>query len=186
MLKNGPAKTGATGPVPPALLYKDKSIRICVDLSSCLTLVILNEIVIQQTLSSAHVKEREREREREREIGGGGGGGSLVNQTLFRSAGCIVDHQHTERGSGNSGRYSASPAGMSAEAMALLWSHDIEVVVHKNVINNYLYMRTRVYALLFSSEKVVSASSYHVRTSRCSDWKFSGKTWFLRAQTQAE
>ena len=43
---------------------------------------------------------------------------SLVNQTLFRSAGCIVDHQHAERGSGNSGRYSASPAGMSAEPMA--------------------------------------------------------------------
>ena len=63
---------------------------------------------------------------------------SLVNQTLFRSAGCIVDHQHAERGSGNSGRYSASPAGMSAEPMALLWSHDIEVPVHKNVINNYL------------------------------------------------
>ena len=71
-------------------------------------------------------------------------GTSLVNQTLFRSAGCIVDHQHAERGSGNSGRYSASPVGMSAEPMALLWSHDIEVPVHKNVINNYLCVRARV------------------------------------------
>ena len=30
---------------------------------------------------------------------------SLVNQTLFRSAGCIIDHQHAEKRSGHSGHY---------------------------------------------------------------------------------
>ena len=33
---------------------------------------------------------------------------SLVNQTLFRSAGCIIDHQHAEKGSGHSGHCSVA------------------------------------------------------------------------------
>ena len=33
---------------------------------------------------------------------------SLVNQTLFRSAGCIIDRQHAEGGYGDSGHYSVA------------------------------------------------------------------------------
>ena len=62
---------------------------------------------------------------------------SLVNHIpYFHSTGCIASPACGERGSiwELCGRYTVSPAGMSAEPMGLQWSHDIKVCAHKNVM----------------------------------------------------